>query len=38
VNIERMDMILKGIGKIKKALVENLMQREALFSEEAKAA
>jgi hypothetical protein len=34
----RMDMIMKGLGKIKKALVENLMQQEALFGEEAKAA
>jgi hypothetical protein len=33
-----MDMIMKGIGKIKKVLVENLMQQEALFGEEAKAA
>jgi hypothetical protein len=35
---ERMDMIMKGLGKIKKALVENLMQQETLFGEEAKAA
>ena len=38
VNIERMDMIMKGLGRIKKVLVENLMQQEALFGEEAKAA
>ena len=31
-------MIMKGLGKIKKVLVENLMQQEALFGEEAKAA
>jgi hypothetical protein len=29
---------MKVLGKIKKVLVENLMQREALFGEEAKAA
>lgn len=31
-------MIMKGLAKIKKVLVENLMQQEALFGEEAKAA
>jgi hypothetical protein len=33
-----MDMITIGIGKIQKALVENLMQHEALFGEKVKAA
>jgi hypothetical protein len=37
-NIERMDLIMKGLGKIKKVLVENLMQQEALFEGEEKAA
>lgn len=38
INIERLDMITKGLGKIKKVLVENLMQQEALFEGEEKAA
>jgi len=37
-NIERMDMILKGLGRIKKVLDEILMQQEHLFGDETKAA
>jgi len=34
----RMDMIMTGLGKIKKVLVENLIQQKALSGDEAKAA
>jgi hypothetical protein len=33
-----MDMILKGLGRIKKVLDEILMQQEHLFGDETKAA